>query len=182
MRLHLAREPNADLVKMSLIHSAIMAYDRALERSSKVRGKLSLTGRMAPVQLEMHGLLDRLRNEAIGHHGYAGTRKPWSEDLALIVISGQTWQPLSIAKRQMFDRNFARAFLLHLQGTEALAGDVTKSRTADLQAALNEPEIAEQFWPILTRFEVPIDVRERLRPLLYGPRTGKTVHQLPDHD
>lgn len=176
LRMHLAQESASDLIKMALMHSAILAYARADERKSKIRGKLTLKGKMNTEQVAFHELLIELRDDAVGHFGRAGIAKPWNEDRVLLVQEGEHWQPVATARRALFERDFVKAFLLHLQSLEPITVEIVEHRRNEFQAMLNERAAEREVAGLLESCILSAeDLKEFEGPVLGGTREGRVI-------
>lgn len=182
MRLTLAGAQGFDLVRMALVHSAIMAYARATERKSNHRGKIPLVGKMDRQQLELHRKLIDLRDECVGHHGPAGFAQPWSEDYALLIQDGDRWQPAIASRRSLFEREFARAFLLHLQSLDAAVVAIVEDRRSAFQTLLAERGRDLSIQTAIVAAELTEDERQRfVDTVLSGERKGRETFYHADH-
>lgn len=176
MRLELAKVADTDLMKMAILHAAVMAYARGLERHSDHRSTLKLTGHMTPEQRVMHDRLIHLRDESIGHHGPAGTRAPWSEDSVIIIQTGDVWQPAVFARRAIFQREFARHFLLHLQQLQPLVDGIVSDRRDGFQSLFDAAAPTDEIYDLLMQCRMPAEDLARLQePLLAGARSGRSI-------
>jgi len=91
----------------ALLHSAVMLYARATDRTSDHRGHVAIGDKYTTAQSEIHLHLLNIRNESLAHFGPAGIPKSWSEDQAVLIVEGQHWQPAIAARRSMLDPIFA---------------------------------------------------------------------------
>lgn len=176
MRMHLAKEDNVDLLLLSILHSTVMCYARALERKSRHRATLPITGQMTPAQRQFHDHLVDLRDESIGHHGPAGTVVPWAEDSVVMIQEGVLWQPAVFARRSLFDHTFARAFLLHLQAVQPVVSKIVDDRRRNFQIAFDDAIHGGTIDVLLMSCRLPEKEVDRLRePLLNQSRQGRAI-------
>jgi hypothetical protein len=174
LRLHLTKEGDLDLVKMALVHAAVMAYARAVERKSNHRGTLTISSKLSSAQLQMHKTVCDLRDESIRHFGPAGTDEPWNQDRALLIQEGDKWQPVSTARRKLFQRDFARELLLHLQSIRPIILEIIEERRAEFQTLFNETATTEAFALALKQCRLSEEeAQEFAGPVLNTGRQGR---------
>ena len=170
-------EPGSgDLIAMALLHSAVMAYARSLERQSNHRGKLALNEQFSDTQRAMHLKLVHLRDESIGHHGPAGFTIPWREDSVILLQDGMHWQPAVMSRMSLFEPEFAQRFFNHLVSIDPIVSKEVEKRRKKFQEVFDKHIDDDQVRLILEGCRLSDARRARIiEPLLESRREGRAI-------
>lgn len=177
LRWHYTRRDSLKHASTALLHSAVMLYARATERGSDHRSHVPIADKCTADQMELHNRLLDIRNESLAHFGPAGGEKSWSEDLAVMIVEGQHWQPAVASRRSLMEPAFTRSALHFMEALLPEFDRVAEARLAVCQNAIGSAATENDVVAAcLTQALIdPQALGEAASILLTGKRQGRAL-------